>query len=542
MIRHLLPLCVLLGALAVATADDEQPDGHVRDPGPLAGFAHLSHDRDVQAKQLLEFESWGRTFAKTRPIRWGRVEPMPPRSGKPAYDWKSVDAAIRVWQLAGLEPVPVLSPKSPWGCVPLDKTAWVRRVTKELSAAEAEAAMRTQLGAPTPRPEHWVKWERFVHDFVERYDGDGEDDMPGLRRPVRYLQILDRADLPSGWLGSADEYLRLLHHAGQGAKNAFETVRIVHGAVDLRAIGHHPHPRQAGLAHRIETSLPAAPQAARLETQRALDLIFRSLEMPRLFSVLPQVGSNSHADDAANVRFLRTYLDEHGASHIGVWLVDNPTYTIDRARDPTARKLAAAEERIRTYWSKRVRWPKQEDRLSAVFWTRRGQAFDVVRSAARACAAGADVVLFRGPSDGLRRSEHSYIDEQNELATFLTAEGQPKPAWYAWRQMNRLLRDHSTVSEEAIGAPGVSVVFQLPAEPLRPWTAVLMLDDTLSWGGEPGKPLPSREVAVPVPNGTYWLEEVQLGPGKPKRTKVKITSGVLTTNLTPAPLYVIPTY
>lgn len=43
-------------------------------------------------------------------------------------------------------------------------------------------------------PGTWIpvdtpKYIRFVEAAVERYDGDGVDDMPGLTNPIRYWQV-----------------------------------------------------------------------------------------------------------------------------------------------------------------------------------------------------------------------------------------------------------------------------------------------------------------------------------------------------------------
>src|SRR5262249_14514637 len=42
---------------------------------------------------------------------------------------------------------------------------------------------------PTPKPEYLDDYMRWIRAIVKRYDGEGKDDMPGLRRPVRYFEI-----------------------------------------------------------------------------------------------------------------------------------------------------------------------------------------------------------------------------------------------------------------------------------------------------------------------------------------------------------------
>ena len=45
----------------------------------------------------------------------------------------------------------------------------------------------------------------FVRALVERYDGDGKEDMPGLKKPVRFWQVGNEPDLASSdWEGYAN--------------------------------------------------------------------------------------------------------------------------------------------------------------------------------------------------------------------------------------------------------------------------------------------------------------------------------------------------
>ncbi len=67
-----------------------------------------------------------------------------------------------------------------------------------------------------------------------------------------------------------------------------------------------------------------------------------------------------------------------------------------------------------------------------------------------------------------------------------------------------------------------------------------MLDARLSWAGEPGLPLPEKEVLVPLPNGLYEIEPCRTGRAEPRRRTVEVKGGMLTLTLTPAPVYLIP--
>ena len=114
------------------------------------------------------------------------------------------------------------------------------------------------------------------------------------------------------------------------------------------------------------------------------------------------------------------------------------------------------------------------------------------------------------------------------------------PTWFAARQMNTLLLGHHSASEAPLGASGTAVVFTFGERAPLPWVAVLLLDDGGVWGGEPGQPLPTTRVQVPLPPGDVDVEEIALTDGAPKRRRVKVVEGLLALDITPAPLYVFP--
>ncbi len=44
-------------------------------------------------------------------------------------------------------------------------------------------------------PSDWEAYQKWVTAIVERYDGDGTNDMPGLKMPVKYWEVLNEPDL-----------------------------------------------------------------------------------------------------------------------------------------------------------------------------------------------------------------------------------------------------------------------------------------------------------------------------------------------------------
>ncbi len=81
---------------------------------------------------------------------------------------------------------------------------------------------------PTPKKKFKKLYHKWIHDVVERYDGDGNHDMPGLRWPVRYYEI--GSEFSSYEPEPVVEYLHMLTLAYKAAHQVYSDVLIAHAA------------------------------------------------------------------------------------------------------------------------------------------------------------------------------------------------------------------------------------------------------------------------------------------------------------------------
>ena len=84
------------------------------------------------------------------------------------WDWRQSDLWVKTVQEAGLEALMVIGP-------------W--------------PGNRTAAYTPHYLPDDLDAYAEYVRRVVERYDGDGQDDMPGLTRPIRYWEVDNEPDL-----------------------------------------------------------------------------------------------------------------------------------------------------------------------------------------------------------------------------------------------------------------------------------------------------------------------------------------------------------
>jgi hypothetical protein len=78
-------------------------------------------------------------------------------------------------------------------------------------------------------------YENFITSLVERYDGDGIDDMPGLVVPIKYWEVSNEPSMQNDWLvffvGPAIDYFDILNSTYQTIKNADESAIVLKGGM-----------------------------------------------------------------------------------------------------------------------------------------------------------------------------------------------------------------------------------------------------------------------------------------------------------------------
>lgn len=484
-------------------------------------------------------------WAETEPIRWGDIEPRPPSSLLAGYDWRALDATVQALHAAGCLPRLVLSPACAWAEVPAAQAPYATFLSGRLPPAEAEAALRAAVGTLPPRADAWAAWQRFVRELVERYDGDGERDMPGLVRPVLELQVLDQLQRATRWRGSLEQYQRLLHAARAGAAEANPLARVAHAALDPAGLLRAGEGEPSRWPERLQAAVPAVPAAARLEATRALEMLREALSWPALGDAFPVVGSGSLAEDQRNLAACRELLDGAGGARVPLWLVQGPTRRLGSARVALPGEQVPPEEARR----REVRLAaalREGEEGAARRWLRTGTAFDLVRGAVLARVAGATRVLTVGLHDAPREvpgEEPGPLRLQGLVRPVGEPGGAPAcaptPAWHALRQLHEHTLGHRDAALAPLGGPGQVVVFSFSEAQARPWVAVLLPDPARGWAPMAGEREARVTVRVPLPRGRVEVEEFALDTGAGRRRTAQVSDGWLEVELGSAPVYVL---
>jgi hypothetical protein len=148
-------------------------------------------------------------------LHWQKLE-QPPGSGR--YNWQLLDGFVRGAQENGCNLVFVLKTGN-------DRATSDPRCYKVASSSKSS---EKYLHSCPIVDEYKSHWQRLVSNIVERYDGDGRHDMPGLKRDFTLdIQIENEAGNPEYWS------IHERKDGRQAAKQYIDLLRLSYEAKNL---------------------------------------------------------------------------------------------------------------------------------------------------------------------------------------------------------------------------------------------------------------------------------------------------------------------
>ena len=170
-------------------------------------------------KHVPEVEELGVSWLSLQPhVIWFTIEKEPG-----VYDWSRLDSEIRAIQQLDLDMTMVLSPIiNAFG----EEREKIRQMARNYPSVMA--FFRTgNVGDMKlyPHGKTIPMWSEFVRRAVERYDGDGTGDMPGLKYPARYWHFIE--EYPTPTLKDTRAYLELLKITSKTIKSADPEAKVI---------------------------------------------------------------------------------------------------------------------------------------------------------------------------------------------------------------------------------------------------------------------------------------------------------------------------
>jgi hypothetical protein len=144
-------------------------------------------------------------------VDWGTLEPK-----KGVFRFKKLDVAVKAAGRNNLQVVLLVRALSTWGGRG-SKPGWDKK------------GRHTVRKASVPRD--MEGWKDFLRALVDRYDGDGRNDMPGLEVPIKFWQIENEWLLQ--WSGTAEEYMDFLKASYDVIKAEDPSASVISGALTM---------------------------------------------------------------------------------------------------------------------------------------------------------------------------------------------------------------------------------------------------------------------------------------------------------------------
>jgi len=158
------------------------------------------------------YKETGAKYVRNR-ILWQQVEPI-----KGIYTHKFYDEVKLQVQSEDAISVPRLEPINTWGMN--------RKLLEANKAAQKKGTPWTE-GKHLNIPSDMASYCAFVQAVVERYDGDGIDDMPGLTTPIKIWEVINEYD--PRWSGTTEDLLYFFREFRKAVKRADPEAETMHG-------------------------------------------------------------------------------------------------------------------------------------------------------------------------------------------------------------------------------------------------------------------------------------------------------------------------
>ena len=150
------------------------------------------------------------------PFIWGRIE-----REKGKYNWDESDSYVRTVQRDYLGILATIWPFAEWDQE--EKEGSERRIFEH------------ELGYGRSKPRDMEAYSRLVEALVERYDGDHNNDMPGLRYPIKHWEVINEPSLQGPvqvfFKGTPEDYFDILSTTHRAIRRADPEAKVLHGGI-----------------------------------------------------------------------------------------------------------------------------------------------------------------------------------------------------------------------------------------------------------------------------------------------------------------------
>jgi len=206
----------------------------IPEAAPESKFGIFTSERDLQ-KLDNGRDAWlpeGVLWERSHPgyASWQQIE-----TSKGNYDWVKIDAYVKGAQASGIQILFTIWPFADW-----DQLTYNSDLPEEppLPIGDAERGKDPStflsLAKRRGKPCDMNAYRQFLGLLIERYDGDGSNDMAGLRYPIKYWEIANEPEVDFFFQGSSRDYFELLKVSYETIKSTDPSAQVLSGAAVQR--------------------------------------------------------------------------------------------------------------------------------------------------------------------------------------------------------------------------------------------------------------------------------------------------------------------
>lgn len=511
---------VLLGALATVAKNRNQPS----EPGVSGNTVALPSSTNViTVGAEYAFPGTEKAFAeagikgiKFYPETYTKWDQMQKGSGQ-KIDFTALDDMVKRYQNAGV-------------------TSMTMGIRYDAKWASIDGGKTTNRTNGIPKPEYMAEYDKWLSSVIERYDGDGKNDMVGLKAPIQRYEI--GVEFSTYVPEPTDQYIAFLVHSYTVAHAAYDKVQIAHAAfLTTNVFNNDPTVDQ------YATAFKAVPDAAK----KTLADIRMILDHPEAFDVVNfhSIGDPTEIDK--NVVWLKYEMKQRNYAKpiIVSDTSPNPFIAWGPANTCTgfvkgAMVYPATEAdrcRIAAYFTKLLAGDS-----AATTFVRQFVAEDTAKKVVIAAANGVSVIDTSFTEDieilkavtGAGAGNAGWgglADVDRNIFTQVRTIKKRYPNFYALQQIQKHLAKYDSIARVDAGDKKVRI-YEVKSGTSR---------ELIAWYEPgtvylPGEAVPQKVVSLPSTTGTVSIEKLITGIDK---TTAEVTTGdAKSITLTPTPLFI----
>ncbi len=154
------------------------------------------------------------------PFSWGHIEPV-----QGEYDFRYTDDFVMHSQENNISILATIWPFANW-----DQDSKCKVGSNDMFYPRPGAMAIPEYRC---KPKDMQAYRKFLSKLVERYDGDGKEDMPGLSMPIKYWEVLNEPEMKSAELtffkGNEEDYIDVLKESYEAIKQECNDCNVVQG-------------------------------------------------------------------------------------------------------------------------------------------------------------------------------------------------------------------------------------------------------------------------------------------------------------------------